>query len=193
MVARRKLWVVAMVLLLGLAAGIGASRVLRSPEAPDPPFAGAVANFTLMEPARPMPAAPFMDGDEVERTFADYEGRVLLVNFWATWCLPCKVEMPSLDRLEAALGGAEFAVLPISLDLQGAEVVLPYYDEAGLDHLPVALDPSSAIANALGIQALPTTILVDREGNGIGYFLGPAEWDSPEAQALIRHFIDGAE
>jgi thiol-disulfide isomerase/thioredoxin len=180
-------------LLLGLAGAFGASRMLRSPEPPGPPLAGAVANFTLMEAARPMPVAPFTDGDGVEWTFADYEGRILLVNFWATWCLPCKVEMPSLDRLEAALGGADFAVLPISLDLQGAEVVLPYYEAAGLEHLPVALDPASAIANALGIEALPTTILVDREGNGIGYFLGPAEWDSPEAQALISHYIGRAE
>jgi thiol-disulfide isomerase/thioredoxin len=191
MTARRTILVVA--LLAGLLAAFGAWQAIRLSETPKPPISGAVAHFTLMEALRPMPADPFSDGHGAERSLADYRGRVLLVNFWATWCLPCKVEMPSLDRLEAAMGGPEFAVVPISLDREGAEIVLPYYEQAGLEHLPVALDPGNAIANALGITALPTTILVDRDGNGIGYALGPAEWDAPEAQALIRYYMDRAE
>ncbi|MEX2298045.1 MAG: TlpA disulfide reductase family protein [Dongiaceae bacterium] len=177
-------------ILLGLgAAGTGAWWVAREAETPGPPTSGTVADFTLMDAPRPMPAQPFTDENGVEMSFADFEGKVLLVNLWATWCAPCRVEMKALDRLEAAMGGTDFAVLPISFDIDGAEAVLPFYREFGLDHLPVALDPASTIGHALGFAGLPTTIMVDRDGNGVGYLLGPAEWDSAEAEALIRYFI----
>jgi thiol-disulfide isomerase/thioredoxin len=177
--------------LLGLgAAAIGTLWLAERAETPGPPASGTVANFTLMDAPRPMPADLFTDENGVEASFADYEGSVLLVNFWATWCAPCRVEMKALDRLEAAMGGADFAVLPISFDIDGAAAVLPFYEEFGLEHLPVALDPSNAIGHALDLEGLPTTIIVDRNGNGVGYLLGPAEWDAPEAQALIRFYVD---
>jgi thiol-disulfide isomerase/thioredoxin len=191
--ATKKLLLTAAILLGLGAAGIGAWWSAREAETPGPPLSGTVADFTLMDAPRPMPAHPFTDENGAEMSFADFEGKILLVNLWATWCAPCRVEMKALDRLEAAMGGADFAVLPISLDIDGAEAVLPFYEEFGLDHLPVALDPASKIGHALGFSGLPTTILVDRDGNGLGYLLGPAEWDSAEAEALIRHYIDRAE
>lgn len=136
-----------------------------------------------------MPLDPFTDETGAERTMADYLGRIVLVNFWATWCVPCKIEMPALDRLESALGGPDFAVLPIALDREGAEKVVPFYESAELGNLPVAIDADNGIANALGIQALPTTILVNRDGMGVGYYVGPAEWDSSDAQDLMRWYI----
>ena len=88
------------------------------------------------------------------------------------------------------MGGPEFAVLPIALDREGAEKVLPFYESAELVNLPVAIDADNGIANALGIQALPTTILVNRDGMGVAYYLGPAEWDSSDAQDLMRWYIE---
>ncbi len=178
------------VALVGAAAGYGASRLLRSGRSGSPPLDGAVADFTLMNEPRPMPLDPFADETGAERTMADYLGRIVLVNFWATWCLPCRVEMPALDRLEAAMGGPDFAVLPIALDREGADIVVPYYEELGLASLPIAIDAENRIANALGIRALPTTILVNRDGMGVGYYLGPAEWDSSDSQALMRWYIE---
>lgn len=190
MKTRRKFLLTGAAALGAVAAGAAGWHRIRRATASEPPIAGAVADFTLMETPRPMPRDPFDDQFGAGRTFADYLGRVLLVNFWATWCLPCKVEMPSLDRLEATMGGPDLAVLPISLDREGAGVVVPYYREAGLAHLPIALDPQNAIANALGIQALPTTLIVNRDGMAVGYYLGPTEWDSEDAQTLLRWFID---
>ncbi|MEX1109273.1 MAG: TlpA disulfide reductase family protein [Dongiaceae bacterium] len=191
--AMRKILITAAVLLGVGAAALGGWRSAGETKTAGPPVSGTVADFTLMDAPRPMPADPFTDENGAEMTFAELEGKVLLVNFWATWCAPCRVEMKALDRLEAAMGGADFAVVPISFDLNGAEAVLPFYEAYGLEHLPIALDPMGAIGDGLGIQALPTTIIVDRAGNGIGYLLGPVEWDSPEAEALIRYYIDQAE
>jgi thiol-disulfide isomerase/thioredoxin len=181
-----------MVAILAVA-GLGVWWFSREPATSAPPIAGAVANFTLMDAPRPMPVHPFIDENGVETALSDFRGRVLLVNFWATWCAPCRVEMKSLDRLEAALGGDDFAVIPISLDLEGAEIVLPFYAEYGLDHLPVALNPKGEIGAALALTGLPTTIVVGRDGNGLGYMLGPAEWDSADAKALIEWFIEQRE
>ncbi len=186
---RRKILLGA-VALVGAAAGYGTSRLFRNARSEEPPIAGTVADFTLMDAPRPMPLDPFADETGAERTMADYLGRIVLVNFWATWCLPCRVEMPALNRLEAALGGPDFAVLPIALDREGAEIVVPYYEEVGLDRLPIAIDADNGTADALGIKQLPTTILVNRDGMGIGYYLGPAEWDSSDAQDLMRWYIE---
>ena len=189
MITRRNILIGA-ALVAGAAAGYGVSRFVRSKPSGEPPLAGTVADFTLMKEPRPMPLDPFSDETGAERTMADYLGRIVLVNFWATWCVPCKIEMPALDRLEGAMGGPDFAVLPIALDREGAEKVLPFYEATELENLPVAIDADNGIANALGIQALPTTILVNRDGMGVGYYLGDAEWDSSDAQDLMRWFIE---
>lgn len=155
-----------------------------------PPLAGSVANFTAFDPPRPIEQASFLDGDSRSLTLGDFAGRVLLVNFWATWCGPCQEEMPSLDRLEADLGGADFQVVAVSVDEGGIPVIDRFYSRLGLEHLEVYLDPTGAFADALKLTALPTTVLVDREGKALGALLGPADWDSPEAKALIRYYIE---
>ena len=127
-----------------------------------------------------------LDGEPM--SLADFRGRIVLVNFWATWCGPCVAEMPSLDRLEAKLGGRDFTVITVSEDRNPA-VIAPFYEEHGLRHLKRYHDPSGALSRAFGIRGLPTTVLIDREGQEIGRIEGPAEWDSPEAKALIRHFM----
>jgi len=180
------------VLATALAVGLAAAWFLNlapPPAAPGAPAAGAVAHFTPIDPPRPAPDAAFEDGDGRRLTLADFRGRVLLLNFWATWCGPCVVEMPSLDRLQARLGGADFTVVALSQDRGGAEVVGPFYRRLGLASLGVYLDPSNRVARALGVDGLPTTFVLDRQGRTVGTLEGPAEWDSPEAVALIERIM----
>ncbi len=155
-----------------------------------PPIGGAVQNFTPAESLRPVPAAGFMALDGSEFSLADFRGRVVALNFWATWCGPCIREMPSLDRLQAALGGADFTVVLISQDRNGAEVVQPFLAKLGLENLTSYLDPTFALFRAMGGRGLPTTILIDADGNELGRIAGAAEWDTPEALALIRYYLD---
>jgi thiol-disulfide isomerase/thioredoxin len=179
---------VAALVLLG---GAGAASLIRAPapqRAGTPPaLAGSFADFTVNDAPSPAPETGFMlDGRPMR--LADFKGRVVLVNFWATWCGPCVAEMPSLDRLEARLGGEDFAVLTVSEDRSPA-VIAPFFDQHRLRHLKRYHDPGGALSRGFGIRGLPTTILIDREGREAGRIEGPAEWDSPQAEALIRHFI----
>ena len=175
-------------------AAIGALTLVQVPpneRADTPPaLAGSVANFTLNDAPSPAPGVGFM-ADGKPTSLADFRGRVVLLNFWATWCGPCVAEMPSLDRLEAALGGDGFIVVAVSQDRSPA-VIQPFFDQLGIQRLARYHDPAGALARAFGVNGLPTTVLIDREGRVVGRILGPAEWDSAAAKALIRHFLRGA-
>ena len=161
---------------------------LDQPEAPGGTVRG-VADFTVIDPPRPAPAAPFDDAAGQTHTLADFRGRVVLLNLWATWCAPCVQEMPALDRLQAQLGGADFTVVALSQDRQGATVVKPFYDKRTLTHLDVAIDTKGAMTRALEVQALPATFLIDRQGRLVGRLDGAAEWDSPDWGALLKRAI----
>jgi thiol-disulfide isomerase/thioredoxin len=154
-----------------------------------PPLAGQMKKFTVHPSPRPAPEAPFKTSEGVPTTLAEFRGRVLLVNYWATWCSPCVAEMPSLDRLEASLGGPDFAVLPIASDRAGLKVVEPFYAKTDLKRLPIYLDQDMKFTRSSGVRGLPTTLLVDRAGREIGRLEGDAAWDSKDTEALIRHYI----
>jgi thiol-disulfide isomerase/thioredoxin len=147
-----------------------------------------VANFILYDRPEPAPAITFADEAGKAYTLADYNGRVTLVNFWATWCGPCKREMPSLDRLQAALGSERFQVLPISQDKIPVAKVRDFYVEQTLAKLPLVIDQTGNSQRAFGVTGLPATVLLDARGRIVGRMVGPAEWDSPEAIALLKHF-----
>lgn len=146
--------------------------------------------FTLLEEPRPLPAVDFIDGDGRATTLAVFHGKVVLLNIWATWCVPCREEMPTLDRLQAELGGADFEVVALSIDRMGLDVVRDFYDEIGIKHLAMYLDSSGKASRELGAVGLPTTLLVDHEGRELGRLVGPAEWDSPEVVAFIRRHLE---
>lgn len=156
-----------------------------------PPLAGTVADFTRFDPPRPAPETPFADGDGDGVSLADFHGHVVLLNFWATWCVPCVKEMPALDRLQALLGREGFEVVALSQDREGVPAVVRFYEKYDLGNLGIYVDPKGALAAPFGVGVLPTTVLVDRDGNLVGQLIGEAEWDAPEAQALIRHYLDG--
>jgi thiol-disulfide isomerase/thioredoxin len=155
-----------------------------------PPLGGSLKDFTLIDPPRPVPQASFLDGDQQPVTMDRFKGRVVLLNFWATWCAPCREEMPSIDRLQAQLGGPDFTVLALSLDEGGITPVRHFFQQLGIQHLDIYLDPPNALPMALKVPALPTTLVIDRSGQIVGTMVGPAVWDSPEALALMHYFIE---
>lgn len=144
----------------------------------------------LHDKPREMQSPPFVDGAGRDLTLADFRGRVVLLNIWATWCVPCREEMPTLDALQEKLGGDDFRVLPLSIDRAGMTVVRRFYDEIGIRHLGMYLADSTRAMLAFGALGLPTTILIDRDGFERGRLVGPAEWDSPEVVAQIQTIIN---
>ncbi len=157
-----------------------------------PPRKGAMKEFTLQAKPEPAPALTFLDRDQKERTLAEFQGKVVLLNLWATWCEPCIREMPSLERLQATLASRDFTVLALSQDRGGLPLVEKYYQQHGLK-LDMYVDKSTTAARALKARGLPTTVLIDAEGRELGRFEGAADWDAPEAVALLRHFLPKAE
>jgi thiol-disulfide isomerase/thioredoxin len=186
---QRRVLIGAVAALLLAAAAVAAAlmRIPTQPRTDAPPaLAGSFSDFTVNDAPSPAPEVEFaLDGKRM--TLADFRGRVVLVNFWATWCGPCVAEMPSLDRLQGMLGGRDFAVLTISEDRNPA-VIEPFFAAHGLKRLGRYHDPGGALSRVFKVRGLPTSVLIDR-GGVIGRIEGPAEWDSAEALALIRFFI----
>ena len=172
----------AVVASLGAGLGAGAARA----ELPAGLATGTMKRFVRAVPPRPMPDLEFLDADDKPLRLADLTGKVRLVNLWATWCAPCVKEMPSLDRLQAALPKDRFLVLPISLDGPSRPKVAPFYREQKLTHLGIFYDKGRKAMSTLGVSLLPTSILVDPAGRELGRIEGDADWDSPEAIALVK-------
>jgi thiol-disulfide isomerase/thioredoxin len=147
---------------------------------------GHVASFVFKATPEPLPDVTFVDATGKERSLKDWRGRVVLLNLWATWCLPCRKEMPALERLQTEMGSAAFEVVPVSADRTGTEGAKKFFDSINVGKLGIYADSSTRITSTLKALGLPATLLLDREGREIGRLLGPAEWDSPEAKALIE-------
>lgn len=128
----------------------------------------------------------FVDGDGRRKSLADFRGKQVLLNIWATWCGPCREEMPTLDRLQTRLGGPDFEVVALSIDREGVDVIRDFYAELGLKALRIYMDPSTMTTINLNVQGVPTTLLLDRDGREIGRYAGPAEWDGEAAVNAIR-------
>jgi thiol-disulfide isomerase/thioredoxin len=176
---------------LGLAAAIIAiiCALIWTPPVDQPSRLGGTLNFTPPQSVGPASEIRFVDADGRPHSLAEYAGRAVLVNFWATWCAPCVAELPSLDRLQAKRGGGGFAVIALSEDRQGWPVIRPFLQKIGVRALPVYHDAGGETAVKLKVSAMPTTILFDSTGREVGRVVGPAEWDSPEAEALIARHV----
>ena len=159
---------------------------------PAPALAVSSDSLTMLARPRPVPTVDFVDGNGQPMTNRDFHGRIVLLNIWATWCAPCRKEMPTLDRLEQKLGGPNFEVVALSIDHQGRGVVASFYRELGVKALRIYLDSSAKAIGPLGVVGLPTTLLIDRNGDEIGRKIGPAQWDSAENVKVIRRYIAGA-
>ena len=151
---------------------------------------GEVAAFSLRDAPVVLPAITFKDAAGKDFDLKAWRGKVVLLNLWATWCAPCRHEMPALDSLKAELGGADFDVLALATDRGGIDKPKKFWTETGIKSLALYLDTGDA-THALGILGMPTTLLIDREGREIGRLVGPAEWASPEAKALLKAALKG--
>lgn len=145
--------------------------------------------LSVFDQPRPVPEIRFQDEQGHDLNLADFRGRAVLLNVWATWCVPCRKEMPTLDRLQARLGGKDFLVMALSIDRKGIEAVRGFYREVGVEKLAIYVDPSGKGSHALAVPGVPTTLLIDREGREVARKMGEAEWDSPEMIALIERAI----
>ena len=155
-----------------------------------PPVVGQVQNFIPASVPRQGPDAAWTNGNGDQRTLADFAGKVVMVNFWASWCAPCLRELPSIDRLQAKMASDDFTVVAINIDREGLQVAQPFAQRLNLSSLSLYLDPRSIVSRAMGVQVMPTTVLYDRTGRELGRLEGSAEWDTPEAQALLQYYID---
>jgi thiol-disulfide isomerase/thioredoxin len=180
-----------LVRILGTLAIALAAALPASAQEARPPLAGTMARFELKAAPAPAPVLSFQDKDAADTTLDAFKGKVVLVNFWATWCIPCIKEMPSLDRLAQKIGKDRFVVVALSLDGPSRPKVEPFIRSRNLDNLQVFFDTKRKSYGALDIAVLPTSVLIDAQGREVGRLPGDAEWDSPEAEALVRHVIDG--
>lgn len=146
------------------------------------------ASKTLQFSAKPaeLPALRFVDRGGRSLSLHDFAGRPILLNLWATWCVPCRKEMPSLDRLQAKFDPSQFLVLTLSVDRGGAPTVERFYQELGLKSIGVYVDQSGSALQDLRAPGLPITLLVNEQGQEIGRKIGPAEWDSPQIMSVLH-------
>lgn len=176
-------------LILGIVALVATCGVAIA-ESGKPPLGGSVAKVELKDPRAAIPTFPFKNLDGSDASYDAVKGKVVLINFWATWCIPCVKEMPSLNKLAGTIGKDKFSVMALSLDGPTRAKVAPFIRDKELTALDVYLDDKRAAYGKLDILVLPTSILVDKQGREVGRLSGDAEWDTPEAIALIRHLVN---
>jgi thiol-disulfide isomerase/thioredoxin len=152
--------------------------------------ADGIGKFSLLKEPKPVPQVEFLDAEERKIGLDAFRGKVVVLNLWATWCAPCREEMPSLDRLQATLGGQDLEVVAISVDRGGLPKSKAFLDQLGAKNLKLFGDPSMKILRQLGVPGLPVTIVIDREGREIGRLLGTADWDGPAALGMLRRFMN---
>ena len=146
---------------------------------------GQMAAFVFRKAPEDLPEVKFLDAAGKERTLADWRGKVVLLNLWATWCLPCRKEMPALDRLQREMGSDKFQVVAVSVDRTGLPGAKKFLADTGAETLALYADPTARMATTLRAAGLPATLLLDRQGRELGRLLGPAEWDGEDAKRLI--------
>jgi thiol-disulfide isomerase/thioredoxin len=144
--------------------------------------------FIAAATPQPAPDVQFADTEGTRRRFADFRGKPVIVNLWATWCQPCLREMPSLERLHEKLDG-RLIVAAISQDRGGEQAVVPFAKNLGLDKVKIYLDPKSEVGRAFGARGLPTSIILDAEGREVGRVEGAAEWDSAKMLSVLEPLV----
>ena len=170
-------------LVLYTALGIGANAALAGEIDWQAAHDGGLAKLAQTTPT-PVPETPFTDPEGGTHSLADYRGKVVLLNFWATWCAPCRKEMPALQRLADAM--PEIAVVPVATGRNDVGQIVKFYGEAGVTSLPILRDPKSGLAHQMGVLGLPVTLIVNPQGQEVARLIGDAEWDSAEAQAVLK-------
>ncbi|WP_240790269.1 TlpA disulfide reductase family protein [Rhodobacter sp. SY28-1] len=177
---RKWLVVLYTALMLGANPGLADVAALRD---------GDMKKLMLLGAPIAVPEAVLLDADDAEHALGDYKGKWVVLNFWATWCAPCRQEMPSLDRLQAAM--PEIAVVPVATGRNAVEGIKRFFDEAGVTNLPIRRDPQSELARAMHVMGLPVTVIINPEGQEVARLIGDAEWDSDSAKAVLGALVAG--
>ena len=151
---------------------------------------GDMKKMTIANNTTSAPKTIFFDTGGKELTLNDFKGRLTLVNFWATWCAPCRKEMPSLEVLSNQMGGDTFQVVTIATMRSSEEAVKKFFNDNNIIDLPKFRDPKGYLARASGVAALPLTILLDRNGNEISRLIGDADWAQDETIEFIKKAIE---
>jgi thiol-disulfide isomerase/thioredoxin len=154
------------------------------------PVHGEIAALTLAPRPKPLPELAFDTAEGTKASLANFGGRTVLLNLWATWCLPCRQEMPALDRLQGMFGSKDFAVVAVNIDTARLDRPNAFLHEIGVKNLKLYTDNTAAVFQTLKqagkVLGLPTTILIGKDGCEIGTMAGPAQWDSEDALALLN-------
>lgn len=173
--------------LLLVATAMGVWQALTQPR--EAPALRAPRMNMLAEP-KALPPLDIRDAEGKPISLARFRGKVVLLNLWATWCGPCRTEMPALDRLQAKLGGPHFEVVALSTDVGGVKAVREFYESVKVAHLAIYVEGEGNVLTALGAPGMPTTLLVDAQGREAGRELGAANWEAPEFERRIRSLIE---
>jgi thiol-disulfide isomerase/thioredoxin len=184
---RKRMILAAIVMAIGIAAVLlsGKNPVLGNERMNK----GHMAAFVYKPQPADLPALAFVDADGKAKSLADWKGRTVLLNLWATWCGPCRKEMPDLDKLQTELGSDKFEVVALSVDRAGIPGSKKFLDTVGTKALKLYVDPTAKLGGELKVIGLPATLLIDADGREVGRLLGPAEWASDDAKALIRSVV----
>lgn len=151
---------------------------------------GEMAAFAMKSPPEPLPEITFQDGVGKRLSLASFKGKAIVLNVWATWCGPCRAEMPALNRLQVALGNRDVEVVALSIDRKGFAEAQKFLSSINAKAVTLVADDSAKSRLDLNISAMPTTILINKQGLEIGRFTGAAMWDSEEARKLVERALE---
>jgi thiol-disulfide isomerase/thioredoxin len=177
---RKWLVVLYTALALGANAGLADVAALRD---------GDMKKLMLLDAPVAVPEAVLLDAEDAEHALGDYKGKWVVLNFWATWCAPCRHEMPSLDRLQTAM--PEIAVVPVATGRNSVEGIKRFFEEAEVKNLQILRDPQSELARAMHVMGLPVTVIINPDGEEVARLIGDAEWDSDSAKAVLGALAAG--
>ena len=171
--------------VLYTALALGANPALADVTAADALRAGDMKKLNFAE-AQPIPDIGLVGMDDAPRSLSEFKGKWVLVNFWATWCPPCRKEMPSLGALQKDLGGDNFEVVTVATGRNAVPAIEEFFAEAGVTHLTALRDPKSALAREMAVAGLPVTVILNPEGQEVGRLIGDADWAGAEARAVLE-------
>jgi thiol-disulfide isomerase/thioredoxin len=176
-------------IVLYTALALGANTAAADVAAAKAVLAGDMRKLAFHDVAKALPDEVLTDLEGQDRKLAEWQGQWVVLNFWATWCAPCRKEMPSLERLAADSGDNGVAVVSVATGRNPPAAVKRFFTEIGVENLPVLLDPKSALARQMGIFGLPLTVILDPEGQEVARLIGDAEWDHADARAMLAALV----
>jgi len=159
----------------------------------NPLSTGAMTTFVFKKVPQPLADVSFLNAEGEPVSLKDWRGKVVLLNLWATWCGPCREEMPQLDRLQGELGSETFEVVALAVDKAGLKGADKFFEDTKVENLRLFADPTARVGAKFRAVGMPTTILIDTQGREIGRLIGPADWDSDDAKRLIAASLEPSD